>query len=53
MTTAGQVAVVLIMLALIAGGSLIAWIFLFRLAAKAENPSSPGAGPASHLSDRV
>ena len=53
MTTAGQVAVVLIMLALIAGGSLIAWVVLFHFAAKAEDTQPPAAGSSSHLGDHV
>ncbi|MGA7173198.1 MAG: hypothetical protein WCB86_02875 [Candidatus Dormiibacterota bacterium] len=53
MTTAGQIAVVLIMLALIAGGSLIAWIVLFYSAAKTEGAEPPSAGSSSHLGDHV
>ncbi|MGH7640983.1 MAG: hypothetical protein ACREOL_08785 [Candidatus Dormibacteria bacterium] len=43
MATAGEIAVVLIVLALIAGGSTVAWVYLFRAAAKVEeaNPPSP------------
>lgn len=53
MTTPGQIAVVLIMLALIAGGSLIAWIFLFRSAAKTERAEPPSSGSSQHLGDHV
>jgi hypothetical protein len=53
MTTSGQIAVVLIMLALIAGGSMIGWIFLFHSAAKAESANAPPAGSSSHPGDHV
>lgn len=40
MTTPGQVAIVLGMLTLIAGGSLIGWIRLFYMADRAERGDS-------------
>ncbi len=40
MNTAGQVATTLVILALIAGGNAVLWVWLFRRAAKAESPSS-------------
>jgi hypothetical protein len=49
MTTAGEIAIVLGMLALLGGGSLIAWIFLFRYAAKTEREASTSKGPSSHV----
>ncbi|HVC38752.1 MAG TPA: hypothetical protein VNH20_02100 [Candidatus Dormibacteraeota bacterium] len=45
MTTPGQIAVVLAVLALIAGGSLIAWTVLFYSAAKAESSEVPPTSP--------
>jgi hypothetical protein len=48
MTTAGQVAIVLGVLALIAGGSLIAWIVLFYSAAKSDQTEPAPASSSSH-----
>ncbi len=42
MTTAGQVAIVMAMLALLAGGSLVGWIVLFRYAARADDGGAEG-----------
>jgi hypothetical protein len=53
MTTAGEIAIVLGMLTLLGGGSLIAWIFLFRYAAKTEREASTSSGPASHVGDHA
>lgn len=44
MTTAGQVAIPFGMLALVAGGSLIAWIFLFSSASKTERTRRRSSG---------
>ncbi|MGH7609322.1 MAG: hypothetical protein ACREOD_05180 [Candidatus Dormibacteria bacterium] len=44
MNTAGQVAVVAVVLALIAGGNAVVWVWLFRQAAKTEPP----AGSSTH-----
>ena len=48
MTTAIQVALPLAVILLVAGGSLIGWVRLFRDAAKAEAAASPhrGTSPA-------
>ncbi|HVB13912.1 MAG TPA: hypothetical protein VNH38_04045 [Candidatus Dormibacteraeota bacterium] len=53
MTTPGQIAIVLVVLALVAGGSMIAWVYLFYFAAKAESAEPPSAGSSSHLADHV
>jgi hypothetical protein len=53
MTTAGQVAIVLGMLALLAGGSLIAWIFLFLSASKAERTQRHIPTPPPPVGDHV
>lgn len=53
MTTAGQIAIVLGMLALIAGGSTIAWVLLFYSAAKADRPEPPSPGSPPHLGDQA
>ncbi|MHB1526198.1 MAG: hypothetical protein ACYDEA_06635 [Candidatus Dormibacteria bacterium] len=48
MTTAIQVVLPLAVILLVAGGSLIGWVILFRSAARTEAASSPksGASPA-------
>jgi hypothetical protein len=48
MTDAVQVLVPMVVIALIAGGSLIGWVTLFRHAAKTEGKESPGPDP-SHV----
>lgn len=53
MTTAGQIAIVLGMLALIAGGSTVAWVFLFYSAAKADRAEPSSAGSSPRLSDHA
>lgn len=53
MTTPGQIAVVLIMLTLVAGGSLIGWILLFHKAAQAEGVPPPIPGLEGRLEDHV
>ncbi|MGC2192651.1 MAG: hypothetical protein WA751_09990 [Candidatus Dormiibacterota bacterium] len=53
MTTPGQIAVVLSMLTLVAGGSLIVWIYLFRKAAQAEKVPPPIPGLGGHTGDHV
>ncbi|MGH7691498.1 MAG: hypothetical protein ACRENY_07850 [Candidatus Dormibacteria bacterium] len=47
MNTAGEIAVVMVVLWLIAGGSAIAWVYLFYLAGRAEraNPPTPATSP--------
>jgi hypothetical protein len=52
MTTPGQIAVVLSMLTLVAGGSLIVWIFIFHRAARAEQVPPPIPGLEGHLGDQ-
>lgn len=53
MTTAGQIAIVLGMLALLAGGSLIGWIFLFLAASKAERTPRRSSGTKPPAADHV
>ena len=53
MTTAGQIAIVLVILGLIAGGSSIAWILLFYSAAKADQAEPSSDGSSSHLGDHA
>lgn len=53
MTTAGQIAVVLFMLALLAGGSLICWVLLFRFAAREESSPPRVPGASSQLGGHV
>jgi hypothetical protein len=53
MTTAGQIAIVLVILGLIAGGSMIAWIFVFYSAAKADKAEPSSDGSSSHLGDHA
>lgn len=53
MNTAGEIAIVLGMLALIAGGSTIAWIFLFLAASKAERTQRRSSGTKPPVADRI
>ncbi len=45
MTSGGQIAISLGMLALIAGGSLVGWIVLFRRADRGERRAGPTGTP--------
>ncbi len=45
MTDATQVALTLLVLTLIAGGSLVGWVVLFRRAARAEAQDQPFSDP--------
>ena len=46
MTTGWQVAIPLIVIVAIAGGSLIGWVALFRSASKTEGPEDLGPDPS-------
>ncbi|HEY6539048.1 MAG TPA: hypothetical protein VI138_08455 [Candidatus Dormibacteraeota bacterium] len=51
MNTAGEIAIVLGMLVLIAGGSTIAWVFLFLSASRTERREATSKGSARRLGE--
>jgi len=47
MTTAIQVALPMAVILLVAGGSLITWVVIFRRAARTEARATPQGGPTA------